>query len=118
MTAKVRPLPADPDWDRLLDAERRLEAELTAAHAEAAERVAQARSASASAAPDPTALAAMAEAQEQADVERQRDALADVAARAEARVRILTQVPDTLIDALAHRVLAAALADELPAEWR
>jgi hypothetical protein len=116
MTGKVRPLPADPDWDRLLDAERRLEAELAAAHAEAVERVAQARSASA--APDPAALAAMAEAQEQADAERQRDALAEVAARAEARVRILTQAPDTLIDALAHRVLAAALADELPAEWR
>jgi hypothetical protein len=118
MTGKVRPLPADPDWDRLLDAERRLEAELAAAHAEAQQRVARARAASAAAVPDAVAVAALAAAQEQADTERQRDALDRMAAQADARVRVLAEAPQALIDALAQLALAAALAEELAPEWR
>jgi len=118
MNGKFRAPPSDPDWSRLLDAERRLEAEIAAAQAEALERVAQARSTAASAVPDAGALAALAAAQEQADRERHRGELAQIAERADARVHALTQAADSLIDTLARLALDAVLSDRLPAQQR
>ncbi len=118
MNGKLRPPPNDPDWSRLLDAERRLEAEIAAARTESRERVAQARRTAASAVPDARALAALAAVQEQADMERYRGELAQIAEQADARVRALAQVPDSLIDALARVALDAVLTDRLPAQQR
>jgi len=118
MNGKVRPPPNDPDWSRLLDAERRLEAEIAAAQSEARERVAQARRTAASAVPDARALAAMAAAQEQVDRERHRGELAHIAERADAKVHALTLAPDSLIDTLARLALDAVLTDRLPAQQR
>jgi len=112
---KVQAHPTDPDWARLLDTERALEAQIAAAEADARTRVAAARAAAASAVPDPATTAALAAAEEQADVERQRRELARIAAEADTAVRALTQAPDTLIDALAQLALGAVLTDELPA---
>jgi hypothetical protein len=106
---KDPPMPHDPTWDRLLDVERRLEAEIAAAEADASSRVAQARAACLSAAPDPQALAALAAAQEHADLERQRSELERIAADADAAVRTLATAPDALIDTLARVALDAAI---------
>jgi len=115
---QVQPLPNDPDWACLLDAERRLEAQIAAAQADARERLAQARAAAAAALPDPAALAALADAQELADRERQRRELARIAEQADATVGALTEAPDALIDALAQLALDAVLTDQLAAAQR
>jgi hypothetical protein len=111
---EVQAHPADPDWARLLDAERALEGEIATAEAAARGRVAAARAAAAAAAPDPAAVAVLAAAQERSDIERQRGELARIAADADAAIGALTQAPDALIDALAQLALGAALTDELP----
>ena len=115
---KVQPLPNDPDWARLLDAERSLESEIAAAQADAQERLARARAAAAAALPDPAALAALADAQELADRERQRRELARIAEQADATVGALIEAPDALIDALAQLALDAVLTDQLAAAHR
>lgn len=115
MQGKDHPLPHDPTWARLLDVERRLEAEIAAAEADARSRVAQARAARLSAAPDPQALAALAAAQEQADRERQRSELEHIAGEADTMVRTLAQAPDALIDALARLALDAVITGPGPA---
>jgi hypothetical protein len=115
---KVQPSPHDPTWDRLLDVERRLEAEIAAAEADASSRVAQARAACLSAAPDPQALAALATAQEQADRERQRSELERLAGEADTVVRTLAQAPDSLIDTLARLALDAVITGQGPAVQR
>jgi hypothetical protein len=112
---KVLPQRNDPNWAGLLDAERKLEAEIAVAEADARARVANARAAAAAAAPDPEALAALAAAQEQAAIARQRRELAGLAETADARVRALTGAPESLVDALAQLALGAVLADKLPA---
>jgi hypothetical protein len=118
MNGKLRAPPNDPEWSRLLDAERRLEAEIAAAQAEALERVAQARRIAALPVPDARAVAELAAAQEQADRERHRGELAHIAEQADARVHALTQAPDSLIDTLAGLALDAVLSDRLPAQQR
>jgi hypothetical protein len=115
---KVRAQPTDPDWVRLLDAERALEEQIAAAEADARSRVAQARAAAASATPESDATARLAAAEEQADAEQHRSALAHLAAEADAAVRALTQAPDSLIETLAQVALGAVLTDDLPAERR
>jgi hypothetical protein len=118
MNGKVRPQPNDPDWVRLLDAERRLETEITAAQADARARVAQARLTAASAVPDVVDMAALAAAQEQADSERHRGELARIAEQSDTKVHALTEAPASVIDALAQLALDAALTDRLPTEQR
>jgi len=113
MNGKPQARANDPDWARLLEAERTLEAQIAAAQAQALERVAKARAAAASALPDAGAFAALAAAQEQADRERQRNRLAQTAAQADATVRALTEAPDSLIDDLARVALDAVLLDRL-----
>ena len=115
MQGKVQAHPTDPDWARLLDTERALEAQIAAAEADARTRVDAARAAAASAVPDPATPAALAAAEEQADVERQRRELARIAADADAAIDALTRAPDALIDTLAQLALDAVLTDELPA---
>ncbi len=110
-----RPVPPnDPDWERLLDVERQLEAEIAGAEGEAHERVANARAAAASALPDPAALTALAAAQDQADRERQRGELARISERSAAAASALEEAPRSLIDTLAQLALGAVLTDKLP----
>ena len=111
MKAKLQPPGNDPDWACLLDAERRLQAEIVAAQADARHRVDQARAAAARAAPDPAALATLVAQQQQADTARQRSELERLAKDADDTVRALTRVPESLIDTLARTALAAAWAD-------
>ncbi|MGZ5249991.1 MAG: hypothetical protein ACXWIQ_06950 [Caldimonas sp.] len=118
MNGKVLPQANDLDWTRLLDAEAKLEAEIAAEEAAARSRVDAARAAAAAAAPDPKALAALSAGREQAANESLQSELAGIAANAESAVRALRAAPDPLIEALAHRVLDAVLAEVLPAEQR
>ena len=111
---EVQAHPTDPDWARLLDAERTLEGEIASAQAEARTRVAAARAAAAAAAPDPAAVAALAAVQERSDIERQRGEIARIDADADTAIGALARVPDPLIDVLAQLALGAALTDELP----
>ena len=118
MNGKVPPPSRDPDWARLLEAERKLEAQIAAAQADARTRVAQARAAAAAAAPDPGALAELAATQEQADIEQHRAELARIAGQADTTVRALTDAPASLIEALAQLALGALLTDGLAVERR
>jgi len=118
MKGKVQQQPDDPDWARLLDAEHRLEAEISAAQVDAQARIAEARTSAAAAAPDLNALAALAAEQEAADIERHRSGLALIADQADTAARALAEAPDSLIDALAQLALGAALTDELAAVQR
>ena len=111
MKTQYPPPAIDLDWARLLDAEQQLEADIAAAADLARQRVAQSRAAAGATVQDAGSLAALAAADEQADVARHRSALAHLAMQAERRVRALTQLPDTLIDALAQRALDAVLQD-------
>lgn len=115
---KDQALPHDPTWDRLLEVERRFEAEIAAAEADANSRVAAARAACSSAAPDPHAIAALAAAQEQAERERQRSELERIAGAADTAVRTLATAPDALIDTLARVALDAAITGHEPAAPR
>ncbi len=114
MQGEVQAHPTDPDWARLLDAERALEAEIAAAQAEARTRVAAARAAAAAAVADPAAVAALAATEERSDVDRQQRELARIDADADAAIGALARDPNPLIDALAQLALDAALTDELP----
>ena len=118
MKAKLQPPGNDPDWACLLDAERRLQAEIVAAQADARHRVEQARAATARAAPDPAALARLAAQQQQADTTRQRSELERIAQDADNTVRALTRAPESLIDTLARTALAAAWCDVAATERR
>lgn len=113
MNAKSQPLPGDPDWSSLLQAERELEAQIAAAEAQAHGRVAQARAAAASALPDPAAAQALAAAQEQADIARQRRAIEFIDAQVEQRMRALAQLSDAQIETLAQLALDAVLDEQL-----
>jgi hypothetical protein len=110
---KVQPHLGDPDWDRLLGVEERLEAEIVVAEAEAKERIARARAAAASAMPDPDAIAALLAAEERDAVERQ---LARIEQETTAAVRRLTDAPQPVIDELAQLALDAVLGEGLPAD--
>lgn len=116
MNGKVQPQPNEADWACLLDAERKLEAQIAAAQADAKRRVAQASVAAAAAAPDPAALAALADAQAQADIEQQRSELARLTEQADTRVQALQQTSPAQIDVLAQLALGAVLADKLQAD--
>ena len=117
MNGSVLPQPADPDWARLLDAEAKLETEISAEEELARVRVAAARAA-ASAVPDPQTLAELSAAREQADAESQRSALARMGAEADATVRALQAAPDSLVDALARKAVDAVLTEALAAGRR
>jgi hypothetical protein len=118
VNGKSQPRPNDTVWTHLLDVERKLEAGIAAAQADARARVAQTRAAAESAVPDAQALAALAAAEEQADIDRHRSELARIAEDADSGVRALTEAPGSLIDALAQFALGAVLADAPPAERR
>jgi hypothetical protein len=114
----VSPQSNDPDWTRLLDAEAKLEAEISAEEERARVRVAAARAAAASAVPDPQALAELSAAREQADAQAQRSELARMAAEADATVRALQAAPGSLIDALARQAVDTVLTEAPPAGRR
>jgi hypothetical protein len=109
------PPPVDEsEWARLVEVERRLEAEIAAARTEAARRVAAARVAPVM--PDPATLEALAAEEERVDAERHRAALARLDADADALVQRLAAVPAERIDALARWTLDAAIAGSADAE--
>ncbi len=118
MKAGVVPPSIEPDWTRLLDTEAELGAQIAAEASAARARIEAARAAAAAAVPDPEALAALSAANERAATERQRSELARIAAEADAAVAALEGAPDSLLDALAHFALDAALTDALPAQRR
>ena len=118
MQGKVRPQTIEPDWARLLEAERKLEEEIAAAESDARARVAQARATAASAVPESAATARLAAAEEEADLEQQQSELARIAEEGDAAARAFAQAPESLVEELARIALAAAMTGELPAERR
>ena len=116
MKGSVRPQAIDPDWARLLEAERKLEEEIAAAESDARARVAEARAAAASAAPEPAATARLAAAEEEADLRHQQSELARIAEEGDAVARAFAQAPESLVEELARIALAAVMTGELPAE--
>lgn len=114
MSARPDDRADEPEWARVVETERRLEAEIAAAQRDADARLAQARRDAARAQPDPAQVAAEADAQQAEDQAAHRKVLDRLTEDAERRVRRLGDVPAARVDALARWVLAQALGGEDP----